>query len=59
MNKREGWICPRCKTVNAPWRSTCSCKELKVEGSNKKASFKTGYRRTAWFQRSGTLGISQ
>ena len=22
---REGWICPRCQQVNAPWMPTCSC----------------------------------
>lgn len=21
-----GWVCPRCSTVNAPWRSTCDCR---------------------------------
>lgn len=21
----EGWLCPRCKKVNAPWVSQCSC----------------------------------
>jgi len=20
-----GWLCPRCNTVNAPWKSTCDC----------------------------------
>ena len=22
----EGWICPRCGKVNAPWRAECDCK---------------------------------
>lgn len=21
----EGWVCPRCKRVNAPWVKECSC----------------------------------
>lgn len=21
----EGWLCPRCKKVNAPWTSQCTC----------------------------------
>lgn len=21
----EGWLCPRCKKVNAPWVSQCAC----------------------------------
>lgn len=21
----EGWICPRCGTINAPWKSKCDC----------------------------------
>lgn len=25
---REGWICPRCGKVNAPWRPMCDCKPL-------------------------------
>lgn len=23
----EGWLCPRCKKINAPWVSSCSCSE--------------------------------
>lgn len=23
----EGWLCPRCKRVNAPWVPSCSCNE--------------------------------
>lgn len=22
---QEGWLCPRCQKVNAPWVSQCSC----------------------------------
>lgn len=26
-----GWLCPRCKKVNAPWVSQCSCENnLKI-----------------------------
>lgn len=24
---QEGWLCPRCKKVNAPWVPSCSCNE--------------------------------
>lgn len=24
---KEGWICPRCKKINAPFISSCNCKE--------------------------------
>ena len=24
---KEGWICPRCKKVNAPFTPSCDCKE--------------------------------
>ena len=23
----EGWLCPRCNKVNAPWVSQCACHE--------------------------------
>lgn len=23
---KEGWICPRCKTINAPFIGQCTCK---------------------------------
>lgn len=23
----QGWLCPRCKTVNAPFVAKCDCKE--------------------------------
>lgn len=22
----RGWECPRCKTINAPWKDQCDCK---------------------------------
>lgn len=25
----QGWQCPVCGTVNAPWKSTCNCKKRK------------------------------
>lgn len=27
----EGWICPRCGTVHAPWVPECSCSKRKAE----------------------------
>lgn len=28
--QKEGWLCPRCGAVNAPWMPTClSCKPAK------------------------------
>lgn len=24
---QEGWLCPRCKRINAPWISQCLCKD--------------------------------
>lgn len=24
---KEGWLCPRCKKVNAPFTSSCNCQE--------------------------------
>ena len=25
----QGWECPRCKTINAPWKGSCDCKVKK------------------------------
>lgn len=25
---QTGWMCPRCKRVNAPWVTTCSCSPI-------------------------------
>lgn len=24
---QEGWLCPRCKRINAPWISQCFCND--------------------------------
>ncbi len=24
----EGWLCPRCNKINAPWVSQCSCEDF-------------------------------
>jgi len=24
----HGWLCPRCNTVNAPWKPTCECRPM-------------------------------
>lgn len=26
INNKEGWICPICGTVNAPWMAQCNCR---------------------------------
>lgn len=28
ITKHEPWECPRCKTINAPWLSQCTCKPV-------------------------------
>ena len=27
---QQGWVCPRCKRVNAPWVSQCDCKPSQI-----------------------------
>lgn len=34
----EGWLCPRCKRVNAPWVSSCPCHEISESRLNLYAS---------------------
>lgn len=29
----EGWICPRCGVVNAPWSSRCACAAVTTSGT--------------------------
>lgn len=30
----EGWICPRCKRVNAPWVERCDCIDDSLRTNN-------------------------
>jgi hypothetical protein len=27
VQQMGGWLCPRCKAVNAPWVQQCSCRD--------------------------------
>lgn len=31
---QQGWVCPKCGRVNAPWMGTCACYVDKVNKSN-------------------------
>ena len=31
---QQGWVCPKCGRVNAPWMGTCPCYVDKVNKSN-------------------------
>lgn len=37
-----GWICPRCKTVHAPWDGFCSCNWEKEEQETDTKRLETG-----------------
>jgi len=26
---QEGWLCPRCKRINAPWKDHCNCQSAR------------------------------
>lgn len=30
----EGWICPRCKRINAPWVEHCDCADEALKTNN-------------------------
>lgn len=33
---QEGWLCPRCQKINAPWVSQCPCEnnlKINIDGS--------------------------
>jgi hypothetical protein len=36
----EGWLCPRCKRVNAPWVERCECEPEKALASVGPSEFK-------------------
>lgn len=40
---QEGWICPRCGRVNAPWMSQCTCatSEMKVTCNTEQPKYET------------------
>lgn len=31
---QEGWLCPRCGTVNAPWKGHCDCRPATIVITN-------------------------
>ena len=35
---QEGWICPRCGKVNAPWNPWCSCEPKQISNTNTNTS---------------------
>lgn len=44
----EGWLCPRCKKVNAPWVSQCSCKDFYSNKDNCNLSTTEMYPKDNW-----------
>lgn len=44
----EGWLCPRCKKVNAPWVSQCTCTDFYSNKNNCNLSTTEMYPKDNW-----------
>lgn len=45
---KEGWLCPRCNKVNAPWVSQCSCEDFYSDKNNCNLSITEMYPKDNW-----------
>lgn len=45
---KEGWLCPRCNKVNAPWVSQCSCKDFYSNKNNCNLNITEMYLKDNW-----------
>lgn len=46
---KEGWICPRCGQVNAPWNPYCSCNK---NNNTNNSNFGNGSHKHQWIETS-------